>query len=149
MEVLQELSWQNKIAIANYGVMAIMFALGLFAAVRVLWLNHLSVDARRLCVGIGGVCAWGVMHQSFWFTRWWLYANADARTQWFLDHSWLLAIPYTIAFLGSTSVAYALFRDRCFAHKEAERRGYTWLNGWLVWITMLVGLWIIIFGVLP
>lgn len=149
MEELKLLGWQNKIAIANYGVMALLFMAGFVAAVRVLILNNLSADAKRLTFGISMICAWGVFHQCFWFARWWLYSNGDTRTQWFLDNSWLLTIPYLIAFLGSTSLAYALFRDRCFTHQIGERRGYTWLNGWFVWIIMIALTWITIFGVLP
>ena len=149
MEIINALSWQNKIAIADYGTMAFVFLIGLVAAMRAIVRNNLSTDAKRLCIGISLICLWGMTHQTFWFTRWYLYANADSRTQWFLDHSYLLMIPYTTAFVGGIFVAYALFRDKCLAHKFVSSRGYTWASGWLSWAIALIALWFGIYVVLP
>jgi hypothetical protein len=142
------MDWQDKIAIANYWVAAVLFAVGLLACIKAYSQPSLSVDAKRLIRGIALICTWGIMHQSFWGTRWVFLANGDPRTSWFLEHSWMLMGPYLLMFIGSIEVAYSIFRSRCFIVSKIERPG-TWIHGWLLWAIGIMLLWVTTFSLIP
>ena len=143
------MEWQDKIAIADYGTMAVLFLLGLIAAVRAARSKGLERDSYRLCYGIALVCLWGVVHQSYWFVRWVLLAGDDPRTQWFLDNSWILMMPYSVAFAGSVTIAYALFRRRCFMQTRLNNFQWPWFQGWIAWAICIFLLWTSIYVVIP
>jgi hypothetical protein len=142
------MDWEDQVAIANYGTTAVLMAVGVFACLRAYREPGLSIDAKRLIIGIGLVCAWPVMHQSYWFARWYLFALGDKRTNWFLEHTWLLTFPYLLVFIGSIYVAYALFRSRCFVTGKAESL-LKWQHGWAIWLVGVAIVWLFVFSILP
>lgn len=143
------MEWQDKIAIADYGTMAVLFLLGLIAAIRAGRTEGLEPDSYRLCYGIALICLWGVLHQSWWFTRWVLLSFGDPRTQFFLDNSWALMVPYTMAFVGSISVAFSLFRRRCFLQNSIKEFYLPWFHGWSIWAVLIASVWMAIYIALP
>jgi hypothetical protein len=142
------MDWEDQIAIANYGTMAFLMGLGLVACFRAYSEPGLLPDAKRLIVGIALFCGCFGTHQTFWFARWYLFALGDERTNWFLEHSWMLMGPYMLGYTGSIYVAYALFRSRCFVTNRTESM-LKWQHGWAIWLVGVASVWLFVFTVLP
>lgn len=144
------MEWQDKIAIANYGLTALTCFLGVYAGLRVVRKPNLHEDAVLLVTGLTFMAGGLGMHQVFWFIRWWLLAdNQLEATQWFLNNSWLLSGPYSLLHIGAAMVAYALYRDNCFIQsiRVASSRG--WVSGIWRWLLLLMCLWMVFFLSIP
>lgn len=138
----------DRLAITDYGVLAIIGFLGVIASWKALQHDELSSDAYRLVLGIFMASLWTTAHQAYWFARWWLKAAEDPLTEWFLEHSWALVPVYWVKFIGALMIAHALFRSNCFTQEYVKGR-IPWAHGFGVWLAMVAVLYVVVFLSIP
>jgi hypothetical protein len=144
------MEWQDKVAIANYGLTALVMFFGFIAAARVYPGVH--GDARRLVRGLAMVSLGWCLHQTYWFSRWWFKADGQHEvTQWFLDNAWTLtAIYWFLIHFGAIMVAYALYRDNCLIQNAwGKVQQMQFISGLWIWVCGLMAAWLIIFQLIP
>ena len=143
------INWDDKISLTNYGMATFVMSMGFLAAFRARRMFGLSEDAKHLCEGLMLMAGGFAVHQAYWAFWKNLHMQGKQSAQWFVEHAYLLSVPYLSVFVGAAFVAFALVRRDCLLQSRIRQgtdgKREQWLLGMWAWILLMALVWIAIF----